>query len=100
MERRWHPFQTGIAYQHRRRTMATQARKVGKVAALIAGGALVGAGLGLLYAPQAGAQTRRMIREQAKKAQVEASRIARRVKVGVERVKSAVGKQVPQLKAA
>lgn len=72
----------------------------GKITALVAGGAIVGAGLGLLYAPQSGTETRRMIHSQAKKAQLEANRLARRVKVGVDRMKAAVSKGMPQIKAA
>jgi hypothetical protein len=41
-----------------------------------------------------------MIRSQAKKAQLEANRLARRVKVGVDRMKAAVSKGTPQIKAA
>jgi gas vesicle protein len=74
--------------------------KFGKLAALLAGGAVVGAGLGLLYAPQPGCETRRMIRHQAKKAQSEANRLARRVKIGVGRVKAAVSRTIPQIEAA
>jgi gas vesicle protein len=73
---------------------------LGKITAFVAGGAIVGAGLGLLYAPQSGTETRRMIRSQAKKAQLEANRLARRVKVGVDRMKAAVSKGTPQIKAA
>ena len=39
--------------------MSDQGRQVAKVAALLAGGAVIGAGIGLLIAPQAGADTRR-----------------------------------------
>ena len=39
----------------RRFTMSDQGRQVAKVAALVAGGAVIGAGIGLLFAPQAGA---------------------------------------------
>jgi gas vesicle protein len=74
--------------------------KFGKIAALVAGGAVVGAGVGLLYAPQTGFETRRMIRLQARKAQAEANRLARRVKIGVGRVKAAVSKTMPQIEAA
>ncbi|TAJ28043.1 MAG: YtxH domain-containing protein [Nitrospirae bacterium] len=56
-----------------------------KAAALIAGGAVIGAGLGLLLAPQSGAETRRQIRHYAKKAQVQATRLSREVKTGVTR---------------
>ena len=75
-------------------------RTIGRLTALVAGGAIMGAGLGLLFAPQSGTETRRIIRHQARKAQLEASRLARRVKQGVDRVKSVVGKGTPEMKAA
>jgi gas vesicle protein len=75
-------------------------RNVGKIAALIAGGAILGAGLGLLFAPQSGSETRLIIKNRALKAQLEANRVARRVKKGVERVKKVVAKKVPYIKAA
>lgn len=65
--------------------MTTNGRQAAKVAALIAGGAAVGAGLALLYAPQSGVETRRQIRHYAKKTQVQATRIGRDLKDGVER---------------
>ena len=52
----------------RRFTMSDQGRQVAKVAALVAGGAVIGAGIGLLFAPQAGADTRRDVGRYAKKA--------------------------------
>jgi gas vesicle protein len=64
--------------------MSEQGRQVAKAAALIAGGAVIGAGLGLLFAPQSGAETRYMIRRQAKRAQVQATRFGRKVKDGIE----------------
>ncbi len=65
--------------------MTTNGRQTMKVAALIAGGAAVGAGLALLYAPQTGAETRRQIRHYAKKAQVQATRFGRSVKDGMNK---------------
>ena len=56
-----------------------------KIAGLVLGGAVVGAGLALLYAPQSGVETRRHIRHYAKKAQWQATRFGRNVKDGVER---------------
>lgn len=65
--------------------MFAQGQQVAKVAGLVAGGAIIGAGLGLLYAPKSGAETRRMIRHYAKRVQVQATRFGRSVKAGVER---------------
>lgn len=56
-----------------------------KVTAMVAGGAVIGAGLGLLLAPQSGLETRRQIRHYAKRAQVQATRLSRSVKAGFER---------------
>ncbi|WP_447973975.1 YtxH domain-containing protein [Nitrospira sp. Kam-Ns4a] len=65
--------------------MASNGKEIVKVAALVAGGTVVGAGLGLLLAPQSGAETRRQIRHYAKRAKWEATRFSRSVKAGVER---------------
>jgi len=65
--------------------MMTNGRQVAKIAALIAGGAAVGAGLALLYAPQSGSETRRQLRHYAKKTQVQAARLSRNVKEGLDR---------------
>jgi gas vesicle protein len=64
--------------------MADQGRQAAKVAALVAGGAVIGAGLGLLFAPQTGAETRRGVSRYAKKAQVQATRWSRTVQSGVK----------------
>lgn len=64
--------------------MSTQGQQVAKVAALVAGGAVIGAGLGLLFAPKSGAETRRAVRHFAKRAQIHATRFGRSVKAGME----------------
>ena len=66
--------------------MSDQRRQVAKVAALVAGGAVIGAGIGLLFAPQAGAETRRDVGRYAKKAQLQATRWSRTVQSGVKEV--------------
>jgi gas vesicle protein len=68
----------------RRFTMSEQGNQVAKAAAFIAGGAVIGAGLGLLFAPQTGVETRRSISRYARKAQVQTSRWGRAIKSGVE----------------
>jgi len=66
--------------------MSDQGRQVAKVAALVAGGAVIGAGIGLLFAPQTGAETRRDVGRYAKKAQLQATRLSRTVQSGVKEV--------------
>lgn len=66
--------------------MSDQGSQVAKVAALVAGGAVIGAGIGLLFAPQAGAETRREVGRYAKKAQLQATRLSRTVQSGVKEV--------------
>jgi gas vesicle protein len=66
--------------------MSEQGKHVAKVAAMIAGGAVLGAGLGLLFAPKSGVQTRRDLTRYAKKAQVQALRLGRSVQAGVKEV--------------
>lgn len=60
-----------------------------KVAALVAGAAVVGAGVGLLYSPQTGAETRRQLRHYAKhyakRTQVEATRLGRSMRSGMDK---------------
>jgi hypothetical protein len=81
------------AYSHilhstdsRRFIMSDQGRQVAKVAALMAGGAVLGAGVGLFFAPQTGADTRRDVGRYAKKAQLQATRWSRAVQSGVKEV--------------
>ena len=86
--------------------MSDQGRQVAKVAALVAGGAVIGAGIGLLFAPQTGTESRRDVGRYAKKAQLQATRWSRTVQSGVKEVmdrsKSPVSKddQTPQIEAA
>jgi len=86
--------------------MSDQGHQVAKVAALVAGGAVIGAGIGLLFAPQPGAVTRRDVGRYAKKAQLQATRWSRSVQSGVKEVmdrsKSLIRKddQKPRIEAA
>ena len=64
--------------------MSDQAKQVAKVAALVAGGAVIGAGLGLLFAPQTGAETRRDMSRYARKTQIQATRWSRAFQSGVK----------------
>ena len=86
--------------------MSDQGRQAAKVAALVAGGAVIGAGIGLLFAPQTGAETRRDVGRYARKAQLQATRLSRTVQSGVKDVmdlsKSLVRKddQIPRIEAA
>jgi len=86
--------------------MSDQGHQVGKVAALVAGGVVIGAGIGLLFAPQTGVETRRDVGRYAKKAQLQATRWSRTVQSGVKEVmdrsKSLARKddQKPRIEAA
>lgn len=66
--------------------MSEQGKQVARVAAFLAGGAVVGAGIGLLFAPQTGMETRRGIMRYAKKAQLQATRWSRALQSGVKEV--------------
>jgi len=65
--------------------MLTQGNQLTKVAALMVGAAVIGAGVGLLYSPQSGIETRRQIRHYAKKSRIQGTRYGRSVKSGVDR---------------
>jgi gas vesicle protein len=86
--------------------MSDQRLKVTTVAALVAGGAVIGAGLGLLFAPQTGAETRCDVGHYAKKARLRATRWSRTVqsdvKEAMDRSKSLIQKddQRPRIEAA
>jgi len=90
----------------RRFTMSDQRSQAAKVAALVAGGAVIGAGIGFLLAPQTGAETRRDVGRYMKKAQLQATRWSRTVQSGVkgvmDRSKSPIRKddQKPRIEAA
>ena len=64
--------------------MSDQGRQAAKVAALVAGGAVIGAGIGLFFAPQTGVETRRQVSRYARKAQLQATRWNRTVQSGVK----------------
>ncbi len=64
--------------------MSVHERRAAKVAALVASGAVIGAGIGLLFAPKSGAETRRDVGRYAKRAQLRASRWSRTVRSGVK----------------
>ena len=86
--------------------MSDQGHQAAKVAALVAGGAVIGAGIGLLFAPQTGAETRRDVGRYANKTRLQATRWSRTVQSGVKEVmdrsKSLVRKddQTPRIEAA
>jgi len=64
--------------------MSDQGKQVAKVAALVAGGAVIGAGLGLLLAPQSGPETRRDISRYTKNTQLQATRWSGAIQSGVK----------------
>ncbi len=86
--------------------MSMNGREAAKLAAMIGVGAVVGAALGLLFAPQSGVETRRDVARYARRAQVQATRFSRAVKSGVtdivERSKAIVQKKTdkPVVEAA
>jgi gas vesicle protein len=66
--------------------MSDQKHTVSTVAALVAGGAVIGAGIGLLFAPQAGSETRCDVGRYAKRAKLQTTRWSRAVQSGVKEV--------------
>jgi gas vesicle protein len=86
--------------------MSDQRNQVTTVAALVAGGAVIGAGIGLLFAPKAGAETRREVGRYAKKAKLQTTRWSRAVQSGVKEVmdrrklSSHAEDESPQIEAA
>ncbi len=62
--------------------MSDQGKQAVKVAAVLAGGAMIGAGLGLLFAPQAGSDTRRDLSRYARRTQMQATRWSRAIQSG------------------
>jgi YtxH-like protein len=71
---------------HKEVAMSNEGKQVARYTALVAGSAVVGAGIGLLFAPQTGTETRREIARYAKKAQIQATRWSRAVQSGVKEV--------------
>lgn len=67
--------------------MSGNSREWGILAAWVAGGTVVGVGLGMLFAPRAGTETRRAVARQAKRAQIEAIRVGRAVQSGMSEAK-------------
>lgn len=67
--------------------MSGNARDYATLAAWVAGGTVVGVGLGMLFAPRSGAETRRAVVRQAKRAQIEAIRVGRAMQSGVSEMK-------------
>jgi gas vesicle protein len=63
--------------------MEYSGRDVAKAAGFVVTGAVIGAGLGLLYAPQSGVETRKQIKRYAKRAEVQALRYGREIKIGL-----------------
>ena len=56
--------------------MSNTGREAAKIAAVLAGGAVLGAGLGILFAPKTGSETRRDVARYARRAQVQATRFS------------------------
>jgi len=79
-------FASGTLTAEERFRVADRGRQAAKVAALVAGGAVIGAGVGFLFAPQTGAETRRDVGRYTKKARLQATRWSRTVQSGVKEV--------------
>ena len=72
--------------------MSGKIQDVATLAAWVAGGTLFGLGVGMLYAPHTGSDTRRAIVRQARRAQIEALRVGRAVQSGVAEMKKSIVK--------
>ncbi|GKS58431.1 hypothetical protein YTPLAS18_19580 [Nitrospira sp.] len=70
--------------------MSGKVQEIATLAAWVAGGTLVGLGVGMLYAPRTGSDTRRAIVRHAKRAQIEAIRVGRAVQSGVAEMKKSI----------
>lgn len=66
--------------------MSEHGKQIARVAAMVAGGAVMGAGLGLLFAPKPGSETRRDLARYAKRSQITATRWGRAIQSGVKDV--------------
>lgn len=66
--------------------MSLSGREAAKLAGWFAGGALLGVGAGILFAPQTGSDSRRTVARYAKRAQIEAIRVGRALKTGAQEV--------------
>ncbi len=65
--------------------MTSQSIHAKTAVALVAGAAVVGAGVGLFFSPFSGAENRREVGRYARKTQVEATRLGRSVKGSVDK---------------
>jgi gas vesicle protein len=66
--------------------MSLSGREAAKLVGWFAGGALLGVGAGILFAPQTGSDSRRAVVRYAKRAQIEAIRVGRALKTGAQEV--------------
>jgi len=65
--------------------MTTQGITTKNVAALVAGAAVVGAGLGVLFSPQSGEESRKQVKRMAKKTRLQATRFGQDVRSNVDK---------------